>query len=261
MNESASSRKKLGKADFDRETNTTSSFMAVYLRELRLLYRNPGYFVNCILMNFLFPIFLILPFITGNTVNDAEIQQIQMVVTNPGATFLAAAFITATNSIGSSAISREGRLLYINKYLPISPKVQLNGKLMTALVFGAAASVMLVGVETVLFRLNAVQIILSLLICFMATVFTGIAGLLFDITFPKLNWDNELKAVKQNMNVLFMILITVIVGVATVYGIILLNANYVISCIVVLLFFLIINTGLYTALMSAGAKAYSKLEV
>lgn len=261
VNESASSRKKLGKADFDRETSTASSFMAVYLRELRLLYRNPGYFVNCVLMNFLFPVFLVLPFIAGNAVSDAEIQQIQMIVTNPGATFLAAAFITATNSIGSSAISREGRLLYINKYLPISPKVQLNGKLMTALVFGVVASVMLVGVETVLFKLNAVQIVLSLLICLMATGFTGVAGLLFDIAFPKLNWDNELKAVKQNMNVLFMILITVVVGVAAVYGIILLNTDYVTSCFIVLLLFLIIDTGLYLALMSAGAKAYSKLEV
>ena len=261
INESSSTRKKLGKVDFDKETSNKGMLRAVYMKEIRLLYRNPGYFVNCVLMNFLFPFFLLLPFITGGGMNPESVAQMQMVVTNPGATFLAAAFITATNSIASSAISREGKLLYISKFLPINPKTQLNGKLLSALVFGAGASVMLIGTEFFVFNLNVLQIVIGLAICLIATLFTAIAGLLLDITFPKLNWDNELKAVKQNLNVLFMILLTVIVGGATTFLMFFLNFEYLFGSIVVFLVFLIINFVLYAGLMTKGAKAYSKLEV
>ena len=261
INESASTRRKLGKAAFEKETTKKGSLMAVYGKEMRLLYRNPGYFVNCVLMNFLFPLFIVIPFIAGGKMEPKEIEQLSSIATMPGITFVVAAFITATNSIGSSAISREGRLLYINKFLPLSAKTQLKAKLMTALFFGTIASFLLLLAEGIMFGLGIEKALLGFVICLMATAFTAITGLLLDVTFPKLNWDNELKAVKQNMNVLFLMLITVIVGGLTAFLIGMLRLDYVVASLIIIFVFGAVNAGLYGILITRGATAYSKLEV
>jgi len=261
INESAASRRKLRKEDFERETRIRGSFIATYLKELRLLVRNPGYFVNCVIMNFLFPFFLLIPFLAGGSdLSAKDMQDVSTVVMNPGAMFLAGAFITATNSIACSAISREGRLLYISKFLPIDPKVQLNAKLMTALVFGACASVILILVERFLFEFSLLHGLIGLALLLLSTVFTGVVGLLLDVFFPKLNWDNELKAVKQNLNVLFLILISVIAGGVLVAASLALKLDFVLGGVLIILLFAVIDGFLYATLMTLGAAAYSKLE-
>ncbi|HEX9935401.1 MAG TPA: hypothetical protein VGB38_09410, partial [bacterium] len=42
---------------------------------------------------------------------------------------------------------------------------------------------------------------------FLGVVFSGLSGLLIDLHFPKLNWDNAYKAVKQNLNVVIHIVL------------------------------------------------------
>lgn len=260
INESSAARKRLGKDAFEKETQKKGQLLAVYGKELKLLYRNPGYFVNCVLMNFLFPLFLLIPFLAGEKMDARDMAQLRDMAASPGMIFAITAFVTATNSIGTSAISREGRLLYFNKFLPVSGKVQLKGKLMTALIFGMIATVLLILTETLLFHMTATQIVLGILIGFMATVFTALAGLLLDVTFPKLNWDNDLKAVKQNMNVLFLLLITTIIGGLTAFISGILNQGFLLSSIAILLVYGVINTGLYLMLMSVGARTYERLE-
>jgi len=47
---------------------------------------------------------------------------------------------------------------------------------------------------------NIMFILLSLVIVFLSSLVVNQVGILMDILWPKLNWDTEQKAVKQNFN-------------------------------------------------------------
>ena len=51
-----------------------------------------------------------------------------------------------------------------------------------------------------MYLLAGVFFVLSLLIVFLASLVINQIGIFLDITWPKLNWDTEQKAVKQNFN-------------------------------------------------------------
>ena len=59
----ASKRKILSNLELIKNTSQNSSLKIYVLKELRLLFRTPIYFMNCVLMNFLWPIFLLIPII------------------------------------------------------------------------------------------------------------------------------------------------------------------------------------------------------
>ncbi len=261
INESSADRKKLGKKDFEKQTRTLGSLMACLQKEVRLLYRHPGYFVNCVLLNFLFPFILILPILAGGGDQAKEMKNLYASgASNLGIIFLVAAFITSSNSIASSAISREGRLLYLSKYIPVSPRVQLEAKLLSSLIFGVIASVMLMVVMLIFFEISIIYFALGLIVSILATVFTSLVGLLIDIANPKLNWDNDLKAVKQNMNVLLVMLITIIVGGVLTAGTYFVNLNLLIENSLIIGFVVFADVVLYSLLITGGVNTYSKLD-
>ena len=55
--------------------------------------------------------------------------------------------------------------------------------------------------------------ILVMVISLLPLILTNMTGLMLDIVNPKLNWDSEQKAVKQNMNVMYNALVSAGIGV------------------------------------------------
>ncbi len=104
------------------------------------------------------------------------------------------------NIIASTAISREGKNLYFLKYIPVPYMTQIYAKIVSAFYVEAAALVIFYGIVFYLFRIDLVFFVLSLLIVFLASLVINQIGIFLDITWPKLNWDTEQKAVKQNFN-------------------------------------------------------------
>ena len=122
------------------------------LTELRLLFRTPIYFLNCVLINFLWPVFLVLPMLFQPEQAKTEMmQQLSIALASPEAagwiiviSFAAASFLGGSNGTTSTSISREGQELYGKKYLPVSYRQQLTAKVLSGFVLGLAAVIMMV---------------------------------------------------------------------------------------------------------------------
>jgi len=79
-------------------------------------------------------------------------------------------------------------------------------------VFSYAGFLLMVIPAAVLIKAPVYFTILVLAASFAAMLLTGMMGLMIDLLNPKLDWDTEQMAVKQNMNLLYNMLASMVIG-------------------------------------------------
>jgi ABC-2 type transport system permease protein len=191
-------------------------FVSAWLRDMKILFRDPAFFMNCILTNFLWPVFLWL--IVSSDASGSALRMFALLKTArlSGAVYAGAMgvgmVLTAMNAIASTAISREGKHVYVMKIVPVSFGTQILAKAAAAMTMGAVGSLLLLAVAVFLFRLPAELVPGILLMLSIGIGFSGLSGVWLDLHFPKLNWDNSYKSVKQNLNVVIHMLINILLA-------------------------------------------------
>jgi tetratricopeptide (TPR) repeat protein len=252
-----------------RKKSVKSSRLRSYTgKEIKLLLRTPIYFLNCVITNFMMPvIFLILPIIQSSGSNDINIEMIRSMLANSrnegiilAIVVAASVFIAGTNGITVTSISREGQQLYINKYLPMSYTEQLYAKVLSGVIFSTAGMAVLIAIATIILRIDLIIIILSFIAGFIAIFLTSLTGIIIDLYNPKLIWDTEQKAVKQNMNVLFNMLISMALAFLTVFGAVKLKTDLYTTFAILVLLFGLLDVILYKFLDYKGAELFSGIE-
>lgn len=267
ISDSTSKRKKLTSEQFNKSVVKSSVVRSYTLKELKLLFRTPVYFINCVMMNFLWPIILLIPLFT-KTEGANPIYELQSLIksgTYEGLilviAFAAILFASGTNGVTATAISREGTNVFINKYIPVSYTEQIMGKVMAGVLLGICALLCMLIMAAVIFAIPLYMIVLIAIIGLFGVFFTSFIGILIDLNYPKLYWDNEQKAVKQNMNVVVSIIISMIVAAVVIAPTAILKLNVWIAFGGVLLVFGIANAVLYGLIKSVGVSLFEKLEV
>jgi len=267
MSEAFAKRKKLKEAELRKSSEQKSALKAYTIKELRLLFRTPVYFMNCVLMNFLFPLFIILPFL----VQPSEMQELQGLSTyvtdgRGSAVVLAAAFgisifVASTNGITASAISREGTNIFVCKYLPVSYKTQIMAKVLSGMCMGAVGTLSMLLAAILFIPVPVYLILLIAVVSILGIVFSSFAGILIDLNFPKLVWDNEQKAVKQNLNVVLNMLVSILSAGILVFVSIVLHFTLWMTFSVIVVLFGILNLLLYNILSTVGVRLFEKIEI
>jgi ABC-2 type transport system permease protein len=266
VSESYSKRKTLSTGDLDKNLIQSSAIRTYTFKELKLLFRTPSYFLNCVLMNFIWPLFLLIPLISQPKL-FSEIKKVSLFTQNSqflaiavAAGFAVSLFISSSTGITSTAISREGQNLFVGKYIPMRYKSQIMAKVLSGIILNSIGILvaLVVAIELVKppFYLVALIAVVSLL-GIMLVAFTGI---LIDLNFPKLDWDNEQKAVKQNINLMVNMLIGIAIAVVSV----MLTKKFKLN--IWEAFGGIVGLSgmadiiLYSILVSCGEKLYNKIE-
>jgi len=125
-------------------------------------------------------------------------------ITFPLLLAVALAFLATTNNLSASLISLEGKYLWLAKSLPVSAKTILDSKLLTHMLTTAIpvfiASSLLATLAT---SISEIALIFILPLSF--TLFMGIFGLALNLTYPKLEWLNEIIVVKQGLSAMIAI--------------------------------------------------------
>lgn len=223
ISEAASKRKKLSNEELEQSTIQSSSLKSYTIKELKLLFRTPAYFMNCVLMNFLFPIIFLIPVLSQPEL-VSQLGKARTLLNGaklPGFIIAIACgvmmFISVANPTACTAISREGKNLFVCKYLPISYGKQIAAKVLSAIILNFIGLGLLI-VTVMLIFIPPVYLLLQLIvIAILVILFSVFLGILIDLTFPKLEWDSEQRAVKQNINVIILMLLgTVIAGLSIV---------------------------------------------
>ncbi len=150
MRETKAGRKTVSEGESRRLSRKKSAGVSCFRKEIRLLVRSPIYFMNCVMMVFLWPLFLIIPFSIQIFQNqDIPIGELLGMFSIEGTGGAAVTmFVVLCISLGvglfnyaaGTAISREGKNLYFMKIIPVPLGVQLRAKLLTAVCFGMAGT-------------------------------------------------------------------------------------------------------------------------
>ena len=206
FSETKSSRKELSAKDFAR-VSRHSKVRTYLIKELRLLIRTPVYAINCIGMCVLMPIMLLVIFITADA--DVLLQQLPDITPYldgmlPYAVLagMASGFLFSNlNMISSTAISREGTNISFMKYIPMSLKQQLQAKVLSGILMSVISMLLTMVCVYFLLPIFPLTWYFAAAAAFLITIVLGnYASLALDILHPKLVWEQEAAAVKQNMS-------------------------------------------------------------
>ncbi|QXE17653.1 transporter [Clostridium sp. 001] len=265
--EISAKRRELDYSKLNETSSTNSKFKALLLQEIKSLFRTPVYFMNCILANIIIPIVLFIPFLVRpDSFHELNVL-VNIKVTSTTTMIcivisLAAGLIFgASNSITSTAISREGENIFVKKYLPISYSTQIMAKVISGVLVGITSIFLILIGLTLLVKLPICFSVISLLVSFIGILLTSMTGILIDLRFPKLHWDNEVKAVKQNFNTFINTIISFIFTGILIFSMI--NFYSYINEVAILGLCIIIaaNFILYKAICSKGISMFKNIEI
>ncbi|SHJ87285.1 ABC-2 type transport system permease protein [Anaerobranca californiensis DSM 14826] len=263
--ESISKKTELTEEQLSKSTRKNSPLKSYISKELKILFRTPAFLLNCVIINFLWPVFIAFPLLAsgeglkeisklGKIIVENNLQSLTIVIG-----LGVGIFISATNSIVSTSISREGQNFYINKYIPMSYKRQILGKIIPGIILSTLGLLMILIIVAVVIKLPPILSFLILLSAMVGILFNSMIGLIFDLFSPKLIWDNEQKAVKQNLNPLFhIILSTVVIGV-NVFLVVKLDFSSFVVTGSLFVIYLGLSYILYKFLITKGVEVYSNI--
>lgn len=232
FSETKSSRKELSAKDFAR-VSRHSKVRTYLIKELRLLIRTPVYAINCIGMCVLMPIMLLVIFITADA--DVLLQQLPDITPYldgmlPYAVLagMASGFLFSNlNMISSTAISREGTNISFMKYIPMSLKQQLQAKVLSGILMSVISMLLTMVCVYFLLPIFPLTWYFAAAAASLITIVLGnYASLALDILHPKLVWEQEAAAVKQNMSGIVSMLAGMAMTVVTCVRLFILPDDY-----------------------------------
>lgn len=259
-------RRKLSEADYRRLGQGLPPVLSYGAKEMRLIFRTPTYFINSVLNNILVPVLLTIPFFIQSHNQKAAMPWENLLGAARGQTILMViiigviVFMAGSNAITATSISREGRELYVSKYIPLSYQKQILAKLLSAYLLGLSGAVLMIIAARILMPLDNYLIAMLLGLSLVAITPVIEAGLIIDLYNPKLNWENEQQAFKQNFNVLFSMLLAILLGGGIIYVVVRYIHTPVQAALFMLLGFGLAAVLLYYFLMTWGVKRCYELE-
>lgn len=266
--ESYGSRKKLKEGAFEKSLVEKPPLKTWIVKELIMLVRTPAYLLNCVSTIVIIPIVLIMPMLAKGSLGT-EVFTMRNLLSNSsnftiviGAAFGIILFISSTNPTASTSISREGDNLYISKFLPIDYLTQLTAKIISSMIINGIL-VLIIAVAMMLVGIPVILVLLIITLAILELYFMAAVGVLIDLSSPKLVWDDEQKAVKQNFNPLKCTLIGLMLGGAsagiTVVNWMFIKGSFVIYFGILALVMIALDVAMYNLLRTKGVKMFENL--
>ncbi|MBR8660515.1 hypothetical protein [Brevibacillus sp. NL20B1] len=223
ISETAARRRRVSGDEFDKLTGRRSPVLAFASKEWKVLLRTPAFFLNCVLSCFLFPLLVFIPVLSRpdgfETVGEwgRFLQKDAFAGIGVAVLFVLAIFMTVMNSVSATAFSRDGQSYFVNKYLPVSYVQIIAAKVVPGTILGIISMLLLCAVLGLVFHPPLQFLVIALLASLPGIVFLNLFGIMIDLRMPKLDWDSEQKAVKQNWNTLFSLAAVVVIAAPTLY--------------------------------------------
>ncbi|HIU51327.1 MAG TPA: hypothetical protein IAB70_01680 [Candidatus Merdicola faecigallinarum] len=188
-------------------------------KELKILIRNPIYFMQCVLPALLIPVVFIIAGLSGFMSQEGNVElntlkaQIQPFLENPITICVLLCilqFFSMMIYVSATAISRDGKNAIFVKYIPLSLYKQFIYKAIPNIIMSIIAILVTLAVATYIINLPISINICIFVISFVLSVIQSYLMLLVDLKKPKLEWDTEYAVVKQNMNLMWPAILGVV---------------------------------------------------
>lgn len=218
---------KAGNGKIDEQKEKSRAFL---IKDLKMLIRNPSFAIQSFMGVLLTPLMILFLGRTLGTTMDIDPSEMEGVAFQFNAIsitgyilFFAGMLLCGTNFVASVAFTREGKFFYFIKYLPISYKQMIKGKLNFAVYTGLIGVVLTTIVYTIMVDTNLLNALLFGGALALMNYGFSYMGIYRDLRKPKLEWNNVQEAIKQNLNAMFPMLI------GSIYGIVLLVLSILIE--------------------------------
>ncbi len=172
--------------------------------------------------------------------------------------------LASMSPISAPSVSLEGKNIWILRSMPISGGDVLRAKLRFHCIASVPVGVVGVIVLGIVYKCSVAETILMGIGTALLFVLTGVLGLIFNMCFPRLDWQNEAVPVKQSMAVLFsmfgMIFVSamymgIYFGLTALFG----EKNGVLAFALVNVLFAVITYLLYLLMTKWGGKKFETL--
>lgn len=194
-----------------KEYNQRSQLGALYKKEMKRLFASSSYVFNTLLGCFLLIIGLILLLVIKD-------DYIEKVLSFPGmmdylkiyGPMVISLFVSMSTTTCCS-ISLEGKNLWILKTSPVKTFTIYLSKILVNLTFTLATSIISATILTIYFKLSLFQSLYMFLTPIAFSILMAVLGLIINLVFPKLDWDNEVRVIKQS----FAPFLAIMIGMLT----------------------------------------------
>ncbi|NMC55979.1 MAG: hypothetical protein GYA50_01990 [Eubacteriaceae bacterium] len=246
------------------DLKTASPLIAIFKNDMRLILRTPIYMFNSIGLVIVFPVVILITAFASGISDKIDLsivnsyKEISVLVLTAVYTF----FVGLTPTL-STTFSREGQCFWITKTMPATVNEQINGRLLTHIIlsvlFLLASSITIF----IITKLSIYALFLAFVLGIFVSMPTAYIALLIDTKRPLLVWDNPQRAVKQNMNVVVAMLISLVyillLGVIGYFSAVILNVK---MAIIIILAISILLTFLFDSITRKKFKIwFLKIEI
>ena len=217
----SSSNKEINQKEY-RNSKLYKSYVG---KEFKNMARNPVFLMQCLIPAILIPIIMVVVVFAGFNSDGMGLEQItQMAQQMPTNTFFIACiilgviqFFTMFIYVSITAVSRDGENAVFMKYIPVSLYKQYMYKIIPNIIMNIVTIIITLGMAEYLLNLPVITLIALFVVATIMGILQSIAMIIVDLKRPKLNWDSEYAVAKQNLNLVFPVLLAM-VNIAILVG-------------------------------------------
>ena len=214
VNETSASRKNLNLKAYNKITSSKGVIFSYFIKEMKLMFRTPVYLLNNLSTVILIPVILLVTFIGGVGADDEVVMLINSIDWSSGSILLIITFagfvvgimMSTMNLITVTSLSREGTNIYFMKLIPMSYVKQIQAKILSGVVVSMVGIVFMLVPAWIFFKIQFHLIFFAFIASILGMIFMNYLGMIVDLIHPKLVWEQETAAVKNNLNSVFTML-------------------------------------------------------
>ena len=222
-------------------------------KEIKVLLRTPSFLINCMIINVIWPVIVYILYQIGTIdysmdkiIHLLSINDEKMMLTILLFVFGISVIVSSMNCIAATSFSREGKNFEFIKYIPLSYKMQWFIKYLTGFIISFIGINIYLVIFYIMLHLNIVTVLGLLLLSILSISFVCLIGIYIDSVQPKLYWDDENNALRENYNTFISMGICTFIFIAIyIISYILLFKKYLYSYnsifIIVIIILLVIN--------------------
>lgn len=214
VNETSASRKNLNLKAYNKITSSKGVIFSYFVKEMKLMIRTPVYLLNNISTVILIPAILLVTLVSGVGADDEVVMLINSIDWASGSILLIITFagfvvgimMSTMNLITVTSLSREGTNIYYMKLIPMSYVKQIQAKILSGVVVSMVGILFMLVPAWIFFKIQFHLIFFAFIASILGMIFINYLGMIVDLIHPKLIWEQETAAVKNNLNSVFTML-------------------------------------------------------
>lgn len=198
-----------GKNKNSGKITTTNPVIAVAKKDIKEILSTPVYIYNVLSGGILMPVLIVLPLITNQDVNISDLLNGNKLFETMGFTnfdkmafwllagLVIAMILSLSGTTSGSALSREGKSMWLMKVLPINYSDIIDGKVLASVALQFLAVIPITILMFVIFRPNILGILAYFIGVISSLFLISSFGMTLGIEHVKLNWDNPQEIIKN----------------------------------------------------------------